>query len=65
MVRFDPIEPHGMLVATTGPYVKFSEVENTLKDLKGELRDEYGSNGEFAAVYATLRMVGEKLGIVV
>lgn len=65
MNRYDPLEPHSMVASKTGAFVKFNDIEFTLTDLKAELRAEYGGNGEFAAVYATLRMVCEKLGIVV
>lgn len=64
MTRFEPIEPHVMQLSPTGTFVKFAQIERMLKDLKGELREEYGSNGEFAAVYSTLRIVCERLGVV-
>ena len=65
MNRYEPIEPHSLIAETNGTFVKFSDLEFALTDLKAELRAEYGGNGEFAPVYSTLRMVGERLGIVV
>ncbi len=65
MTRFEPIEPHSLIMSPTGTYVKFAQIERMLTDLKSQLRAEYGGNGEFAQVYSTLRMVGETLGIVV
>jgi len=64
MNRFESLEPHCMMPSPTGPFVKFSEIERIVKDLKGELRDEYGSNGEFAQVYSTLKIISQRLGIV-
>ena len=65
MNRYDPIEPHAMIGSTNGEFVKFGDLAFILTDLKAELRAEYGGNGEFAQVYSALRMVGERLGIVV
>ena len=65
MNRYEPIEPHVMQGSINGTFVKFSDLEFALADLKAELRAEYGGNGEFAPVYSTLRIVGERLGIVV
>ena len=65
MIRWEPIEPHSMQLHGNGTFVKVREIEKALQDLKGELKDEYGGNGEFAPVYATLRIVGQRLGIVV
>lgn len=65
MIRFDPIEPHSMVLSGNGTFVKFREVEKLLQDLKTELKEEYGGNGEFAPVYSTLKIVGQRLGVVV
>ncbi len=65
MNRYDPIEPHSMIGSTNGEFVKFSDLEFALTDVKAELKEECGGNGEFAHVYATLKIVGQRLGVVV